>query len=600
MSDQIDPNRLQRALNHAMGFACPDSTGCGNLFPGFYYQLFGNVDTDGNRYLGATKSLMKSFSAPAGRGPDLNGAPAKVGDSVSIENTIGDYIGILKQQLVTLGNRATAALYRYTPHVFNGNYNFWKFFISWFKYPNGTLLTSSQDGTTFIIQNGLKQPVPSFVAVLRGLKLSSAIIASPTELDNYSLGGTYAPVDNTVAKVDGTFFVFIDGIPHPASSFVLAQRKVDTTKSLTLLSNDLRVFPQGQQLTPNNGTVVRGAEDIDVYLVSGGVLKLFSPFTFRQFQVAKQVQIIPDSEIAIYPKQGFVIPREGTLIRAPSGSDAYVINQERRLPLTPELFKNLGYKAKDVVRLTTNAEIASIPLGPPAPPREGTFFSITGSPELYEFKNGAKHPISAFVAAQRGIKPDYAFDASIISNWPDGIVIPPLDGTVLKNESSSTLYLVSQGQLHVLTAVLFKNLGFSHKNVVTLPDAEVEALPTDGFALPRENSYFANADTHEVFVFKHGTKHQIYPLVVAQRGMTPDFSFPTDMVAAWPTGTPIPPRDGTLVQGDASSTRFIMERGTLHAVSKTVFRRHGFRVKQIQILPEAEIETFVQADPLAR
>ena len=26
-------------------------------------------------------------------------------------------------------NNATAALYRYTPHVFNGNYNFWKFFI---------------------------------------------------------------------------------------------------------------------------------------------------------------------------------------------------------------------------------------------------------------------------------------------------------------------------------------------------------------------------------------------------------------------------------------------------------------------------------------
>lgn len=36
------PDKLQKALDRAMGFDCPDSSGCGNLFPGFYYQLFGN------------------------------------------------------------------------------------------------------------------------------------------------------------------------------------------------------------------------------------------------------------------------------------------------------------------------------------------------------------------------------------------------------------------------------------------------------------------------------------------------------------------------------------------------------------------------------
>ena len=77
ISSNVSASRLQRALNFAMGFDCPDASGCGNLFPGFYYQLFGNVDTEGNRYLGATKSLMRSYAVQEGRGPTVGGVPAK-------------------------------------------------------------------------------------------------------------------------------------------------------------------------------------------------------------------------------------------------------------------------------------------------------------------------------------------------------------------------------------------------------------------------------------------------------------------------------------------------------------------------------------------
>ena len=66
---------LQHALNNALGFDCPDATGCGNVFPGFYYQLFGNYDAGGNRYLVAAKSLMKSFNVP----PMCTGADIETG-----------------------------------------------------------------------------------------------------------------------------------------------------------------------------------------------------------------------------------------------------------------------------------------------------------------------------------------------------------------------------------------------------------------------------------------------------------------------------------------------------------------------------------------
>src|SRR3989344_8850059 len=95
------PEKLQKVLDKAMGFDCPDAGGCGDLFPGFYYQLFGNFDSAGNRYLGAAKSLMKSFNTTGGRGPQVNGQVAKVAQTINIENTEGPPNNAPASQLVT-------------------------------------------------------------------------------------------------------------------------------------------------------------------------------------------------------------------------------------------------------------------------------------------------------------------------------------------------------------------------------------------------------------------------------------------------------------------------------------------------------------------
>ena len=83
------PDAEQTAIDHAMGFNCGDNVACWNLFPGFYYQLFGNLDSSGNRYLGAAKSLMKSFNAPGGRGPSYNGSVSQVGQTIILRQHSG-------------------------------------------------------------------------------------------------------------------------------------------------------------------------------------------------------------------------------------------------------------------------------------------------------------------------------------------------------------------------------------------------------------------------------------------------------------------------------------------------------------------------------
>jgi len=594
----VDPNRLQTALNRAMGFDCPDYSGCGNLFPGFYYQLFGNVDTGGNRYMGAAKSLMRSFATPGGRGPSIAGVPAKVGSTVQISNTLGGFDGIPASQTVTLGNLATAALYRYTPHVFNGNYNFWNFFTSWFKYPNGTLLKSTSDGNTFILNDGRRQRLPAFVAAARGLSLGNAVPVSPTELGDYPEGPTYGPTDDTIISLNGTFYVFLDGIRHPASSFVLTQRKLNPAMIMPITPSDASLFAIGTQLTPSEGTVLRAKSGTDVFLVDNGLLKQYSELTFKQYKVAKRVQIIADEEVALYPKQGYVAPLNGTLIKSPAIDAVYVMSDGRRLPLTPELFKNNRYKTKDVFTLTTNAELSSIPMGPPATPREGTYFAM--GKELFLFKAGAKHPIFPFVAKQRGIKPDYSFEASIASAWPDGIAIPPSDGALVKSAAAPAVYAVENGQLRQLTAEIFKLRGYSPKKVATLADNEITALAKDGYAEPPANTYFSVADNDEFYVFMNGTKRHIYPFVAKQRGMTPDVTFSAEVAADWTPGIPVAPRENTLIKGDSSDTIFLVVKKVLRPLSDAAFKRRGFKMKKVLTVPQADLDGFTKGDLIAK
>jgi len=465
-------DQVQRALDFAMGFDCPDSSGCGNLFPGFYFQLFGNLDASGNRYLGSAASLMKSFNTPGGRGPAVNGSAAKVGDTIVLSNTLGGYNGVQAQQSVYLSNAATAALYRYTPHVFNGNYNFWKFFNAWFRFPNGTLL-KGRDRKVYIIQNGEKMQLPAFVAQARGLNLAGAQSVTQAELDSYPTDDKpYGPADNTIISVDGKLYVFLDNVKHPASAFVIGQRGLNATNAITVSSSDASIFADGSQLTPADGTVLKGDASAAIYLIQAGSLQLFSPFTFAQHKAAAQVKIMPQAELDTYPKNGFVPPLDGTLIKSTASPAVYLVQQGAKHPLTAELFRNHGYTFAGIA-VISGAEVDGLPTGAFATPVDSTWFKAGTA--YYFYKEGAKHYISAFVAAQKHITPDYSFEPTVASQWPDGAPLAPRDGTIIKGDKSPAVFLVQNGQLRPLTFAAFQARKITPKQISVLSQGEVDA-----------------------------------------------------------------------------------------------------------------------------
>lgn len=98
-----DDNRLRAA----MGYGCPDSSGCKPQYAGFTNQV-------------ENASWQFRYNYQAATNAGLVGR-------YTVNN-----VTAIDTYTVQFTNRATASLYRYTPHVFYGNYNFWRFMVDWF------------------------------------------------------------------------------------------------------------------------------------------------------------------------------------------------------------------------------------------------------------------------------------------------------------------------------------------------------------------------------------------------------------------------------------------------------------------------------------
>ena len=378
---------LQKALDRSLGYGCPDNSPCQASFLGFYAQIFGTFDSENNRWIGAAKSLSRSFTYESGgvrvgRGPliDANSRvfgggpyvrPSKQGDVVTFENeTSNGFTGVPKEQSVTLKNFAVAALYRYTPHVYNGNYNFWKFYQAWFRYPNGTVIKLAADSTLWVIDNGLRRNFSSYVAAQRGISISNPIIVSPTEFNSYAQGSRLSLKDGTLVKgdVDGIQYLIDAGRRHKITTFTAGQRKLDLSAFVTLPQAEVDSYELGSVLLPLEGTLLRASDNPTVYLVVGTEKR---PVTGTVFQQRKykftNVVTLPPNEIAEIPLGKFLPPVDNTLVKGQGTPAVYMIEGGNKRIISGEVFRQRGLSFRNLLNLS-DGEIEDMPSGLPVPP----------------------------------------------------------------------------------------------------------------------------------------------------------------------------------------------------------------------------------------
>jgi hypothetical protein len=202
-------------LERAMGYACPDSANgaCDPTYAGLYNQIY------------RAAWQFKRYANPPGTSASYNWYP--IGKPVAIAYS-PNVSAHCDSPAVTIQNKATAALYYYTPYQPNapalanlsgngdncstyGNRNFWVYYNTWFG--NSTLPVGSPEGqfdnvsATYgqISMSGsaFDRDAPS-AAVAMNVQIDSSWYAMSAGLPNASVGQNY-PVVGPNHGFSGTF-----------------------------------------------------------------------------------------------------------------------------------------------------------------------------------------------------------------------------------------------------------------------------------------------------------------------------------------------------------------------------------------------------------
>src|SRR3989344_7328379 len=161
-----DNSPTQKALNWAMGYGICD--GCSMSDPAL------------QKYKGIGKQIDYAVGSQRIYLDDTPNRPwlYQVGQTYTIDDT-----------LITMTNRATAALYNYTPHL-HGNQNFFRIWYRYFNqlYPDGSLLKVSNTADVWLVEGGFKRRFSSWIALITRYKPELIIEVPPTTLDQFEPG----------------------------------------------------------------------------------------------------------------------------------------------------------------------------------------------------------------------------------------------------------------------------------------------------------------------------------------------------------------------------------------------------------------------------
>ncbi len=353
MSLLTDPTPAQRQYDYAMGYGCPDSGGCSANAAGFYTQ----IDF-------AAWQFRKYYTFPTQY-------TYKVGGTYTFNDVNGT-----RKSTVTIQNQATANLYNYTPHVYNGNFNFFTFYNTWFGklYPDGSLLRVGKSGVTWLLQNGQRRAIQTKSAfVTRFGDYSKILSVSADVIDSYPRGADIKlPNYSLVRTPDGhTYLLSGDEKRLIESEEIFRNLGFNPEEVESVAAEDLAGYLDGVSISNTSaypaGALVKIKETGAIVWIEQGV---WYPILDRQilksrFPSRKANVTITDAELGNYTRAAALGFRDGELVRTKGESGVFVIsNGQRRAIRSREIAKAYGYNLKNVIVITPRlAELH--PIGAP-------------------------------------------------------------------------------------------------------------------------------------------------------------------------------------------------------------------------------------------
>ncbi len=330
-------------LDWATGYGCPDGGGCNDRWKGF-----------GKQVNSAALQFSEYMNAP-------HRYTYKSGNLYRFTN--------LKMQdkekqniLVRPTNKATAALYNYTPHVYNGNYNFHKIWQRYFSTDllEGSLVQAAGEPGVWLIQGGKKRPFLSKTALTSRYSENKILTVKSSDLASYPKGYPIKfPQYSVVRSPDGSTFLLVDD----------KKRKIASDEAFRLIGynpeevvdagwQDIAGYTNGTPITGLSahptGALLQNNQTGGVYWVIEGTKspvwdKVFLNTKFKH----KEIIPVNPEELAGYIETDPVLFEDGELVKSNNSNAVYVISEgEKRPILSGEVFEKVGFKWENVLTVS--------------------------------------------------------------------------------------------------------------------------------------------------------------------------------------------------------------------------------------------------------
>lgn len=340
-----ETNYNARLDGYSLGYGCPDSGGCNPRYKGFAKQI---------------NSAALQFLAYMN---EQNRYPYKAGQTYTFTNPYGTICN--EPMTLTVENKATAALYNYTPHVYNGNYNFYRLYKRYFprgikNYPDGSLLQVRGEAGVWLIQNGQKRPFTSYSALTSRFDPKKIISVDASDLAPYSKGDPIKFPNYSLVQVpSGGIYLLVDSEKRPiASKDIFRKIGFNTAEIVNASAEELAAYTLGKSITATStyptGQLIQDPKSGGIYYVESGykypiIDKIFLSTKYKGKKIIKGTS----SELDKYIKGAPILFGDGELLMSNSVSTVYLISEGKKKPFSSgEVFEKLGYKFSNVITVS--------------------------------------------------------------------------------------------------------------------------------------------------------------------------------------------------------------------------------------------------------
>jgi hypothetical protein len=232
------------------------------------------------------------------------------------------------------------------------------------RKPNRSLIRIKNKPTVYMIEDGIKQPIPSEeVLFSQGLTFDDVEVVEQDEADTYADGDAVNYADGTIVQEEGKPEVYViengekKHIQDPKAFVSLGYSWNNIVK---VKPGILGLYRKGAPLKSNSthpeGALIRVAGTPTVYLIKGGrrvpipSIQLFNAYRFDWNKVLvvseRQKNKFKQGNILKYP--------DGSLLRSPSGKVYKIDQRKKRWIRSGDDFKKAGYRQDKIIDVNDN------------------------------------------------------------------------------------------------------------------------------------------------------------------------------------------------------------------------------------------------------